>query len=67
LDARDGGGRGERGIDGDVAVFVFEEGEFVGGGELGDEVEDEGCDVLAGDRGGGVGRTYWSFQSPGSR
>jgi hypothetical protein len=49
LHTGDGGGRGERGIDGDVAVFVFEEGEFVRGGELGDKVEDEGCDVLAGD------------------
>lgn len=27
---------GELGVDGDVAVFVFEEGEFVGWGELGD-------------------------------
>lgn len=38
LDAGDGGGGGELGIDGDVAVFVFEEGEFVCGRELGDEV-----------------------------
>jgi hypothetical protein len=36
LDARDGLRRGELRVDGYVAVFVFEEREFVGFGELGD-------------------------------
>lgn len=42
-DAGDGGGGGEARVDGEVAEFVFQQGEFVGGGELGEEVEDEGC------------------------
>jgi hypothetical protein len=48
LDARDGLRRGKLRVDGYVAVFVFEEREFVGFGELGDQVEDEGWEGLGG-------------------
>jgi hypothetical protein len=50
LYAGDGLGRGELGVDCYVAVFVFEECEFVSFGELGDQVEDKGWDVLGGVR-----------------
>jgi hypothetical protein len=67
LDARDGRGRGEGGIDGDVAIFVFEEGEFVSGRELGDEIEDEGCEGVRWLESERSGCGYWSFRSLGSR